>query len=62
MNILNFVIGLGLTFMGIYTFTLSNWDWIYIVIALSQLLVGIYLIWASFKRPDETNIPLPIPF
>lgn len=58
MNFLNIIIGIGLILMGLYTFSISNWDWISITIAGAQLFVGIYLIWVSFKKPEIINLPI----
>lgn len=59
MNFLNLIIGTGLAFMGIYTMTISGWDWISISIGILQIVVGIYLFWTSIRRQPVMPIPMP---
>ncbi|MFI5405093.1 MAG: hypothetical protein ACHQ1D_01130 [Nitrososphaerales archaeon] len=56
MNFLNIIIGTGLVFMGLYTFSISGWDWISIIMGVAQLIVGIYLFWTGIRR-EQVYIP-----
>lgn len=51
---LYFIVGVGLILMGIYTFTISDWNYIYIIVGLIQIIIGGYLNWIAFR-------PRPVP-